>query len=193
VVVQIKNSKKAHEFLGLCLGILADDKLVKKEVEFLRNWLRENPKVAGTYPIKGLFLRLCEMLEDETIDDVEEKELFKHLFEMTGNSSSEEVLTLPDVPGYLEFTEPVPEMSFQGAKVFLFGQFIIGTTDRLAELIVEKGGIFCEELNEETNYCIIGTMSELDGISREDAMRINQLSLVGLKVVAEENWVNFIF
>lgn len=82
---QIKNSKKAHEFIGLCLGILADNRLVKEEVEFLRNWLRRHPRVAGTYPVKGLFIRLCEMLEDEIIDEDEEKELFEHLYELTGN------------------------------------------------------------------------------------------------------------
>ena len=87
---QFKNSKKAHEFIGLCLGVLADNRLVKPEVEFLRDWLRRHPRVAGKYPVKGLFIRLCEMLEDEVIDE-EDSPVVKVLYPgwyMTGHIAS---------------------------------------------------------------------------------------------------------
>ena len=161
---QIKNSKKAHEFIGLCLGILADNKLVKEEVEFLRNWLRRHPRVAGSYPVKGLFIRLCEMLEDEIIDEEEEKELFEHLYELTGSGTEKPARSLERLVDKVmlpNFTEPVPSIKFSESRFYLHGQFIIGTGEWLADQVIEKGGIVDEELLEETDYCIIGAMSEI--------------------------------
>ena len=190
-----KNSKKAHEFIGLCLGILADNKLVKEEVEFLRDWLRRHPRVASNYPVKGLFIRLCEMLEDHFIDESEEKELFQHLYEFTGSKKkSKKVAELPSFSATIEFTEPTPQIQFEGNKFYLLGQFIIGTPDRLAEALAEKGGVLTESLDEEVDYCIVGAMAELSGDLTDDLGRqINSLKQEGMKVITEECWVDLIF
>lgn len=193
---QIKNSKKAHEFIGLCLGILADNRLVKEEVEFLRNWLRRHPRVAGTYPVKGLFIRLCEMLEDEIIDEDEEKELFEHLYELTGNGKKgkleggglSEKLMIPT------FTEPIPSIKFSDSRFFLYGQFIIGTSEWLGDQVVEKGGLVVDDLCDKTDYCIIGAMAELTNCQSTDLIRkMAQFSQGNLKIISEENWVNLLF
>ena len=192
----IKNSKKSHEFIGLCLGILADNKLVIEEVEFLRNWLRRHPKVAGSYPAKGLFIRLCEMLEDEVIDDQEEKELFVHLYELTGSkkskdSSLEKLATKVHKP---EFSDPCPVITFKNKSFFLHGKFIIGTNEWLKTIISEKGGNYSETLSAETDFCIIGAMAELE--TSTDESFCSQLSIFSekkLKIISEENWVNDLF
>ncbi|MCM8537224.1 MAG: hypothetical protein NE334_14890 [Lentisphaeraceae bacterium] len=191
-----KNSKKAHEFIGLCLGVLADNKLVKPEVEFLRDWLRRHPRVAGVYPVKGLFIRLCEMLEDHTIDEAEEKELFQHLYDLTGTGKKKKgtLEKLPEFSSTVEYTEPIPEVDFEGKEFFLFGQFIIGTPERLKELIHSKGGVVSDTLSEKTEYCILGAMSLIDStISEELGRQINSLSHVGMNVMSEESWVSLIF
>jgi hypothetical protein len=193
-----KNSKKAHEFIGLCLGVLADNRLVIEEVEFLRDWLRRHPKVAGSYPAKGLFIRICEMLEDEVIDDEEEKELFVHLYELTGGKKSKSpdssLQKLADKVAKPEFTEPYPLVKFDNQSFFLFGNFIIGTSEWLKTIIDEKGGRYTEEISEDTDFCIIGAMAELDtSINPALCSQLNQLSAKGLKIVSEENWVNHLF
>ena len=191
-----KNSKKAHEFIGLCLGILADNKLVKEEVEFLRDWLRRHPRVAGSYPVKGLFIRLCEMLEDQEIDEAEEKELFQHLYEITGTRKKKTgtLATLPEVSATVEYSDPVPHILFEESNFHLFGQFIIGTPERLNEVITDKGGIISNGLCEEVEYCIIGAMAELGGELTDEAGRlINTLKDQGMKVMTEESWVDLIF
>lgn len=193
---QIKNSKKAHEFIGLCLGILADNRLVKEEVEFLRNWLRRHPRVAGSYPVKGLFIRLCEMLEDEIIDEDEEKELFEHLYELT-SIGKKELKEGEGLSGKLmipTFTEPIPSIKFSDSRFFLYGQFIIGTSDWLGDQVVEKGGLVVEDLCEKTDYCIIGAMAELTNCQSPDLIRkMAQFSQGNLKIISEENWVNLLF
>lgn len=191
-----KNSKKAHEFIGLCLGILADNKLVKEEVEFLRDWLRRHPRVAGSYPVKGLFIRLCEMLEDQEIDEAEEKELFQHLYEITGTRKKKTgtLAALPEVSATVEYSDPVPQIFFEENKFHLFGQFIIGTPERLSEIISDKGGVLTDDLCEEVEYCIIGAMAELGGELSDDTGRlINTLKSQGMKVMTEESWVDLIF
>jgi hypothetical protein len=194
-----KNSKKSHEFIGLCLGILADNRLVIEEVEFLRDWLRRHPRVAGSYPAKGLFIRLCEMLEDEIIDDEEEKELFQHLYELTGSGkkkkgASSTLAELADKIAKPEFTEPCPKIRFESNTFFLYGKFIIGTKEWLCDLVAEKGGRIVEDIREETDFCIIGAMAELDTTLTPDLCKsLNDLSQNGLKIVSEENWVNHLF
>jgi hypothetical protein len=195
-----KNSKKAHEFIGLCLGVLADNRLVKEEVEFLRDWLRRHPRVAGSYPAKGLFIRICEMLEDEVIDDEEEKELFEHLYELTGSGpkgskkKKSGLEKLAEVVGKPQFTDPCPPIKFENNSFFLHGNFIIGMGAWLQTLITEKGGTWTDQINAETDYCIIGAMAELDtAISPELCSQLNNFSSQGLKIVSEENWVNHLF
>ena len=193
---QIKNSKKAHEFIGLCLGVLADNRLVKKEVEFLRDWLRKHPKLAGDYPVKGLFIRLCEMLEDEVIDEEEEKELFEHLYELTGSSKSKQssLEKLADKVMLPKFTDPVPSIKFTGSRFFLHGQFIIGTNEWLSTQVIDKGGLVVESLCVDTDYCIIGAMAELEtGVPEELARNLSIFSEKKLKIVSEEDWVNLLF
>ena len=194
---QIKNSKKAHEFIGLCLGVLADNRLVKPEVEFLRDWLRRHPKVAGKYPVKGLFIRLCEMLEDEVIDEEEEKELFEHLYELTGSGSKKKESSLDKLADKVmmpSFTDPVPSIKFTESKFFLHGQFIIGTNEWLATQVIEKGGLVVDTLCDKTDYCIIGAMAELEtGIEPDLVRKLSIFSDSQLKIISEENWVNLLF
>lgn len=193
---QFKNSKKAHEFIGLCLGILADNKLVKPEVEFLRDWLRRHPRVAGNYPVKGLFIRLCEMLEDEVIDEEEEKELFEHLYELTGSKKKKEssLEKLADKVMMPSFTEPVPSIKFNESRFFLQGQFIIGTNEWLATQVLEKGGHVVNDLCDQTDYCIIGAMAEIEtGVEADLARKLSVYSESNLKIISEENWVNLLF
>ncbi|MCM8539510.1 MAG: hypothetical protein NE328_04495 [Lentisphaeraceae bacterium] len=192
----IKNSKKAHEFIGLCLGVLADNRLVKAEVEFLRDWLRKHPRVASHYPVKGLFIRLCEMLEDEIIDEDEEKELFEHLYELTGSSEKKEssLDKLADKVMLPSFTDPVPSIKFSGSRFFLHGQFIIGTNEWLLTQVIDKGGLVDEELSDTTDYCIIGAMAEIEtGVSGDLARNLSIFSEKRLKIISEENWVNLLF
>lgn len=194
---QIKNSKKAHEFIGLCLGVLADNRLVKPEVEFLRDWLRRHPRVAGKYPVKGLFIRLCEMLEDEIVDEEEEKELFEHLYELTGSGEKKKESSLEKLADKVmrpSFTDPVPSIKFSDSKFFLHGQFIIGTSEWLADQVIEKGGVVVEDVCEQTDYCIIGAMAELEtGIDADLARKLSIYSGDRLKIISEENWVNLLF
>ncbi len=194
---QIKNSKKAHEFIGLCLGVLADNRLVKSEVEFLRDWLRRHPRVAGKYPVKGLFIRLCEMLADEIIDEEEEKELFEHLYELTGSGKKNKESSLEKLADKVmmpSFTDPVPSIKFSESKFFLHGQFIIGTNEWLGAQVIEKGGVVVQDLCDETDYCIIGAMAELEtGIEEELARKLSIYSDNRLKIISEENWVNLLF
>ena len=193
---KFKNSKKAHEFIGLCLGVLADNRLVKPEVEFLRDWLRKHPRVASNYPVKGLFIRMCEMLEDEVIDEEEEKELFEHLYELTGSSKKKEssLEKLADKVMLPSFTEPVPSIKFSQSRFFLHGQFIIGTNEWLTTQVAEKGGVVVDELCEMTDYCIIGAMAELEtGMGEDLARQLSIYSDKNLKIVSEEHWVNLLF
>ena len=194
-----KNSKKAHEFIGLCLGVLADNRLVIEEVEFLRDWLRRHPRVAGSYPAKGLFIRICEMLEDEIIDDEEERELFEHLYELTGSKKkkAEKDSSLKKLAGKIakpEFTDPCPPIKFTNNSFYLYGNFIIGTKEWLNTLVAEKGGTVTDDVDAKTDYCIIGAMAELDAtISPELCAQLNEFSPQGLKIVCEEDWVNHLF
>ncbi|NQZ56943.1 MAG: BRCT domain-containing protein [Lentisphaeraceae bacterium] len=188
-----KNSKKAHEFVGLCLGVLADKKLVTEEVEYLRSWLRKNPDVAGSYPVRGLFIRICEMLEDNKIDAAEERELLDHLYELTSTKNKSTTKTKQATSKFkASFSEPVPAIKFPGKKFYLHGQFIIGTRDWLNDIVIQNGGSISEHVCAETDYCIIGAMAELSTLVNPPAgICISQLPKV--HIVPEEYWSNHLF
>ena len=191
--LNFKNSKKAHEFIGLCRGILADKKLVTDEVEYLRSWLRKNPDVAGTYPVKGLFIRICEMLEDNKIDAAEEQELLEHLYELTSSpkkSTSKKAASAPKRP--VAYSDPVPDITFTGNTFYLHGQFIIGTREWLVDIVTQNGGAVCDDISEETNYCIVGAMAELHSLVNPDkGTCISDIKKI--HIVSEEHWSNHLF
>ena len=136
------------------------------------------------------------MLEDQHIDEAEEKELFQHLYELTGTRKKKKgtLESLPEVSANVEYNEPIPLIDFENNKFYLLGQFIIGTPERLSEVINEKGGILSDKLTDDVEYCIVGAMAELGGdLSEEVGRQINTFKLDGMKVMTEESWVDLIF
>ena len=181
-----KSSKKAHEFIGLCLGVLADKRLVTEEVEFLRSWLRQNPEVAGGYPVKGLFIRICEMLEDRVIDGEEEKELLEQLHELTSSKKKKKKAASKKTFAP-SFASPVPPITFKKKTFYLHGQFIIGTKEWLHDIISQNGGLLTEELNDCADFCIIGAMSDINTLA-EKHPELKKLKKTN--IVAEEDWIS---
>jgi len=73
-VAKIKTSKTSQELIGLCNGILADDKITTAEVRYLSSWL-EDAGCINEWPASEIAQLLERILEDGKVTKEEKSEL----------------------------------------------------------------------------------------------------------------------
>ncbi len=78
-------TKTIDELIGLCKGLISDDKITTAEVQFLSSWLEDfGPK--AEWPASQIAETLERVLEDGKITKAEKEELKLLLHEITGSS-----------------------------------------------------------------------------------------------------------
>jgi hypothetical protein len=82
-LLQVSNdrlsSRQIDELIGIARGLVADENINQKEVEFLQKWLAVNIHVAGQPLIHTLYCRVNEILADGFVDEEEKAELLDTL------------------------------------------------------------------------------------------------------------------
>lgn len=76
---RLREDREVDELVGLCKGVVADGMINQQEAEFLLNWLELNRESQDAWPANVLFPRIRSMLQDNNLDDNEEKELLSIL------------------------------------------------------------------------------------------------------------------
>lgn len=124
---------------GIIRGIEADRKVNTKEAQELYKWMKENAKLKGNYPFDKIFNTLEHVLENNEIDQDEEKLLL-------------------DI--FKQFTNPeevsCTEIDFNGKVCCLTGTFSYGSKSDVEKLIVTRGGSCINGLNKTVDYLIVG-------------------------------------
>lgn len=83
-VKQADAAKTMPELIGICRGLIADDKITTAEVKFLNSWL-EDVSFISEWPASEIAQTMERILEDGIITKEEKEELKKLLQKVTGS------------------------------------------------------------------------------------------------------------
>lgn len=181
------------ELIGISRGILADDKVNQKEVEYLHNWLIASKGITDNPIVSNLSYKIEEVLQDKVVDEEEQHELFELLNSFVGGKVSKgELLKSTTLP----FDEPQPDIVFKGSRFCFTGTFVFGSRkdceNAVKELGGEAGGIM-----QKTDYLVIGFyatdswMQSSYGRKIEKALEFKKEGHL-VSIVGEEHWRKFL-
>ncbi len=199
-------ARSVDELIGICKGIVADGIVNSAEADFLVNWLDSNRPIMDVWPVNVLSLRVEKMLENNCIDELERKELFKLLTDIVGGTGKCEVVNrttgevaenISSPSSTLPLDKPVPEIVFED-KLFCFtGKFFYGTRKRCEGDVLERGGQSKSRITMATDYLVIGLIGSSDWLHSTHGTKIeNAVKLKGngslISIVSEEHWSTYL-
>ena len=118
------SKRKIDEIIGVCRGIIADNKINKQEAEFLLRLIKSSG-VMGKWPFNVLLRRLEEALGDSILTNKKEEDLLDLLESITGGETYQR-------SGYsnsttLPLDDPPPsEIIFKDRTFCCTGKFLLG-------------------------------------------------------------------
>lgn len=149
---------------GILHGIFADNVISDEEIFKLKSWLLDNEKLIGVYPYDELESLVIGITQDGIITDEERKVLKRFIIEFTEsrkivNINPDEIEQLKKEVCLGGICTINPNIVFQD-NTFCF----TGISERIKrkdfeQYIIGKGGIYNDNVINDTNYLIVGTKS----------------------------------
>ena len=180
------------ELIGICRGVIADDRVDENEAIYLGRWIENHRDLAERWPVNVLYARLTEMLKDGVLSRDEEADLLATLKDITGDGN---VIDGEGRSTRLPLDKPLPEVAFKGKTFCLTGRFVFGSNLECEETIFELGGSVVDEPDKETDYLVIGELSNPEwshttfGKNIEQAIELRD-SGASIAIISEEHWVD---
>lgn len=150
-----------HILHGIMYGILSDNNINYSELEYLKDWLKDHYHLESMFPYDEVYSLLHTVMEDGKLDKVEEQLLFAFFSDFVDHSSSyninlDEVKKIKVEMNISGICALGPNIEFR-EKTFCF----TGVSSRMkrseiADIILNKGGIFNSTVNSKTDYLIVG-------------------------------------
>jgi len=150
-----------QQLQGIIHGIMADNILLEEEINQLYTWMDTRDFLKGFYPFDEIYTLLITIRRDGIISE-DEKNMLKAYFgnfidtRTSFNLNSFDITELQNRYSIGGICAVCPEIVFEG-KTFSF----TGTSSRakrkeIAEIIVNMGGIFNNNVTLKTDYLIVG-------------------------------------
>lgn len=179
-----------NELLGVCKGIIADDRVDPDEVAYLKSWLEQHQKLAGCWPANVLSERIAKIYEDGVVDKGEREELAELLYRITGEKPG--LKDAMKLAASVVLDVPEPDVDFKGKAFCLSGRLAFGARAKCREAIERRGGVWHEHPNLETDYLVIGALdgNQVDlthGRNIEFVVK-NPAARSRIAIISEENW-----
>ena len=124
---------------GIVKGIEADREVNTEEAQELFQWMKENEILRGNYPFDKIFDTLEHVLENNIVEQEEEKLLLEMFYQFTNPEEVNEA-----------------EIDLHGKVCCLTGSFSNGTKSDVEKFIASKGGSCTDGLNKTVDYLIVG-------------------------------------
>lgn len=146
---------------GLLHGILSDNALSDKELKMLREWLDAHDFLRGCYPFDEIDSLLMSVLADGIIED-DERDMLKAFFSQfvdtkaSINLNEIELNMLRDKYNVSGVCAACPDIDFKGNQFCFTGQSRKAKRSDIAEIVKENGGIFNNNVTQNTKYLIVG-------------------------------------
>lgn len=176
---------ETDELIGLVKGLLADKKLPKEEIVFLRNWLKKNREIRKELIGKAIYQQLSSVKE---IDSEEETQLKNFLEKVIGGSPDAIFDGEAEKPTELAFnTEEDIKIEIQSKTFCLSGEFIYGKRKEIEDEIELLGGIVKSGVSSKVDYLVVGTYSSKEWMHSSFGRKIEKAKELGIMVIRERN------
>jgi hypothetical protein len=150
-----------QELFGFFHGILADRIIKVEELKSIMDWMDGHNYLSGIYPFTEIEALVVGVLQDKVIDEREQKLLqafFSQFVSLSPNQkdySRELELSAKElcVDGVCAVN---PDVKFDGRMFCFTGFSAKGPRKIFAEKILERGGIYHDNVVQELNYLVIG-------------------------------------
>lgn len=150
-----------QQLQGILHGMLADNVISESEIIQLSKWMEDREFLKGTYPFDEIDSLLVSVKEDGIITD-DEKNMLMAFFSnfidtrISYNINKEEMDVLQQKYSVGGICAVCPEISFVGKTFSFTGTSTQAKRSEIAELVVQKGGIFNNNVTLKTDYLIVG-------------------------------------
>ena len=185
--------RQVTELIGLARGLVADNELTDSEIEFLHRWLAASASTHSNPMIWLLLERMRDIFADGYVDEEERAELTDTLVALTGNDFElGEVLRSTSLP----FTEPAPNIDFDGRRFCFTGTFSFGRRQQ-CEAAVQRYGAVCGNMVKSTDYLVIGDYASAAWKQSSFGRKIERAvewraQGAPICIVSEQHWRNYI-
>jgi NAD-dependent DNA ligase len=192
-----KLRKSCESLLGICTGVMADEKLNEQEVRFLDLWLKDNADIANIWPGDVIARRVRDVLADNVVADDELKHLHETLKELIGG-------TLQDTGAVSGLSTRLPvndekasPIIFKESSFCFTGNFIFGTRAACERAITERGALAVGNVKKDLGYLVIGTMVSSEWANTSHGRKIEkaveyQNNGCPILIISEEHWVKYL-
>lgn len=178
--------------IGICTGMLSDQKLTNEEIHFLRSWLDTHSAVAVTWPGTVIYARINSVLADGVITEEERGHLVDTLQQLIGGA-------LEDLADSTHVTQlaldQVAEIAFPGSTFCFTGDFVFAPRGTCIRETEYRGGISKTGVSKKLQYLVVGGLGSPEwkhgsfGTKIEAAMRLKSEG-VSLLIVHEDTWAH---
>lgn len=192
-----KLRKSCESLLGICTGIMADEKLNEQEVRFLDLWLKDNVDIANVWPGDVIARRVRDVLADNVVTEDELKHLQETLKELIGG-------TLQDTGAVNGLSTRLPindekasPLIFKESSFCFTGNFIFGTRAACERAITERGALAVNNVIKDLGYLVIGTMVSSEWANTSHGRKIEkaveyQNKGCPILIISEAHWVKYL-
>jgi NAD-dependent DNA ligase len=187
-----RTAKGLQSLLGIMGGLVCDGHLNDDEIRYLKTWMLENGDLAEVYPASIMYRRVHEILSDDVITEEERSHLTREMRILTGNNFMETGSALPDHISSL--FDDDPHVIFD-RNVFVFtGDFLWGTRRECFGEVQKRGGIPKDNVTNDTNYLVVGTMASPDWIVSNFGRKIQKAAEMAksgkyeIAIIREVDW-----
>jgi len=183
------NDKKVTELIGLLKGIVSDDRIEIKEVDFLVKWIAANQDVKNNPVVGKLFSDIHTCLSSQHENSIQLEKLLQIFKSFTGS----EFELGEDVKSSAGFFDQIEnELSVFGKRFAFSGTFLFGSRNQCEEAILERGGSV-GNLVKATDYLVIGEYATDSWIQPSFGRKIEKAMEYkskgsSLMIVAESDW-----
>ena len=146
---------------GIIAGIMADGHIDDAEIYAFRDWMAQNNFLSGCYPFDEIESLISSILLDGKIDETEREMLMAFLGNfidttVSVNINQKDLDVLKQKYSISGICSVCQDIAFKG-NVFCFtGKSNHATRNDIAQIITEHGGIFKNNVTQNTRYLIVG-------------------------------------
>lgn len=187
--------KSMDTLLGICAGLIADNRINKEEALFLDTWLRENEELTNIWPGEIIAHRVSSILQDGLVTEDELSDLKDILKHFVGTSLNEQGIA-SGMASSLPIDQNV-NICINKKTFCLTGKFLFGPRAVCCRAITDRNGLVSSSICSTLDYLVIGTLSSRDWIhtsyGRKIEMAVRSREKNGSPLIlAESDWTHAI-